>query len=130
MTERLRAGLKEARHLKGPWVFCDADGKLWSRGEADTPLRRAVRKAGLRKIGWHTLRHTFCSHLAMKSAPVRTIQELAGHASIMTTMRYMHLTESAAESAIRLLEKPYAESHVAQAAGPQLGHEVSLLKKR
>jgi len=48
-------------------------------------LRRAYRKAGLRKIGWHTLRHTFCSHLAMKGAPVRTIQELAGHATITTT---------------------------------------------
>lgn len=129
MTDRLRAALKAARHLKGPWVFCDADGEMWSRGQADTPLRRAFRKAGLRKIGWHTLRHTFCSHLAMKNAPVRTIQELAGHASIMTTMRYMHLTESAAESAIKLLETPAAVGHVAQAAGPQVGHKVSPLRK-
>lgn len=105
-TERLRKALKAARHLKGDWVFCNAKGKMWSRGEVDTPLRRARVKAGLRKFGWHTLRHTFCSHLAMKGAPVRTIQELAGHASITTTMRYMHLAESAAESAIRMLEAP------------------------
>ena len=74
MTERLRAALKAARHLKAPYVFCNSDLNRWSRGEADTPLRRATRKAGLRKFGWHTLRHTFCSHLAMRGAPVRTIQ--------------------------------------------------------
>lgn len=119
LTKRLCAALKAARHLKGPWVFCDMDGKMWSRGEADTPLRRAYRKAGLRKIGWHTLRHTFCSHLAMRGAPVRTIQELAGHASLTTTMRYMHLTETAAESAIDMLEQSGGPT-----AGPQSGPEV------
>lgn len=41
----------------------------------------------------------------MRGAPVRTIQELAGHASITTTMRYMHLTQSAADEAIRLLDQ-------------------------
>jgi integrase len=104
LTRRLVSALKAMRHLKSDWVFSDAKGALWSRGEADTRLRRAYRKAGLRKIGWHTLRHTFCSHLAMKGAPIRTIQELAGHASITTTMGYMHLTPSAARAAIDLLD--------------------------
>jgi len=110
MTSRLQRALKAARHLKGPWVFARADGKMWARGHAETPLRRAYKKAGLRKVGWHMLRHTFCSHLAMRGAPVRTIQELAGHASLTTTMRYMHLTESAADAAIRMLEQKPPES--------------------
>ena len=105
LSGRLVSALKSARHLKGEAVFADAVGAIWSRGEADTRLRRAYRKAGLRKIGWHTLRHTFCSHLAMLGAPVRTIQELAGHASITTTMGYMHLTPSASREAIALLER-------------------------
>ncbi|MBV9947788.1 MAG: tyrosine-type recombinase/integrase [Myxococcales bacterium] len=52
----------------------------------------------------HVLRHTFCSRLAMKGAPAKAIQELAGHQSLGTTLRYMHLSPAARESAIRLLD--------------------------
>ena len=52
------------------------------------------------------LRHTFCSHLAMRGAPARAIQELAGHRDLTTTQRYMHLSPAALDSAIRLLDSP------------------------
>ena len=52
----------------------------------------------------HILRYTFCSHLAMKGVPARAIQELAGHADVSTTQRYMHLSPAATEDAIRLLD--------------------------
>jgi site-specific recombinase XerD len=64
----------------------------------------AARAAKLRHRGIHTLRHSFCSHLAMRGAPARAIQELAGHADLRTTQRYMHLSPAALESAIRLLD--------------------------
>jgi integrase len=51
----------------------------------------------------HKLRRTFCSHLAMRGAPAKAIQELAGHENLMTTLRYMHLSPSARKSAISLL---------------------------
>jgi len=50
------------------------------------------------KPGVHILRHTFCSHLAMKGAPARAIQEFAGHQDLTTTQRYMHLTPAALEA--------------------------------
>jgi site-specific recombinase XerD len=50
------------------------------------------------------VRHTFCSHLAMRGAPARAIQELAGHKDLSTTQRYMHLSPAALDAAIRLLE--------------------------
>ena len=53
----------------------------------------------------HILRHTFCSHLAMRGAPARAIQELAGHQDLITTQRYMHLSPAAIEGAIRLLDR-------------------------
>jgi len=52
----------------------------------------------------HILRHTFCSHLAMRGAPARAIQEVAGHADLTTTQRYMHLSPAATEEVIRLLD--------------------------
>jgi len=42
----------------------------------------------------------------MRGAPARAIQELAGHSTVLTTQRYMHLSPAAIEAAIRLLEQP------------------------
>ena len=44
------------------------------------------------------------SHLAMRGAPARAIQALAGHQDLATTQRYMHLSPAALDAAIRLLE--------------------------
>ena len=72
-------------------------------------MRRAARKANV-KAGVHILRHTFCSHLAMRGAPARAIQELAGHKDLSMTQRYMHLSPAALDAAIRLLEQPNGPS--------------------
>jgi hypothetical protein len=48
--------------------------------------------------------------LAMRGAPARAIQELAGHPDLTTTQRYMHLSPAALEGAIRLLERGPAEA--------------------
>jgi site-specific recombinase XerD len=68
-------------------------------------MRRSARRANV-KVGVHILRHTFCSHLAMRGAPARAIQELAGHQDLATTQRYMHLSPAALDAAIRLLDGP------------------------
>ena len=64
----------------------------------------AMAKAGLPVAGPHSLRHTFCSHLAMRGAPARAIQELAGHSELGVTQRYMHLSPAALDAAIQLLD--------------------------
>ena len=53
---------------------------------------RACRKAGLGKISWHILRHTFASHLVMKGVPLKAVHELMGYATIEMTLRYAHLS--------------------------------------
>lgn len=73
-------------------------------------IEQAQRRAGLAVTGnAHILRHTFCSHLAMRGAPAKAIQELAGHENLMTTLRYMHLSPAARKSAIALLNERVEE---------------------
>jgi site-specific recombinase XerD len=68
-------------------------------------MSKAQRRAGLRATGAiHILRHTFCSHLAMRGAPALAIQRLAGHQNLSTTLGYMHLADGERERAIRLLD--------------------------
>ena len=49
----------------------------------NSPLRRALKQADIcreqGRIGWHDLRHTYASHLAMRGVPLTVIRELMGH---------------------------------------------------
>ena len=104
LTTRLTAALREARHLRGSRVLYRPSGEPFTEGAVTWAIVRAARRAGLHGNGPHRLRHTFCSHLAMRGAAPRAIQELAGHAHFTTTQRYMHLSPSALDGAIALLE--------------------------
>jgi len=105
MTSRLTAALNAIRHLRGPRVLYQREGGAVSANTLRSWMQRAQVRAGLPVTsGVHILRHTFCSHLAMRGAPARAIQELAGHADLTTTMRYMHLSPASLQQAILLLE--------------------------
>ena len=106
LSDELVVVLKAHRHLRGELVFCNKDGSLFSKGETKWPLWRACVRAGLRKIGWHSLRHTFASHLVMRGAPMKAVQELLGHQSLEMTMRYAHLSPDVRKDAVQLLDAP------------------------
>ena len=104
LTRRLGDALRNERHMRGPRVLCNGSGQPLTQKMFLTAITRAARCANV-KPGLHILRHTFCSHLAMRGAPARAIQELAGHRDLTTTERYMHLNPVAIENAIRLLDR-------------------------
>jgi integrase len=103
LTLRLAAALREHRHLRSPLVLCRENGMPLTRQQVQYRVKRAAKRAKLRE-GVHRLRHSFCSHLAMRGAPARAIQELAGHSELGVTQRYMHLSPAALDAAIRLLD--------------------------
>jgi integrase len=111
LTVRLTAALRDHRHLRGARVLCADNGKSLTQRLVQGLVQRAARRANLQAVGVHVLRHTFCSHLAMRGAPARAIQELAGHRDLSTTQRYMHLSPAALEGAIRLLDQRPALPH-------------------
>jgi len=100
------AALKKHRHLRGEYIFCKEDGSMFTKNESKHPLWRACKRAGLRSIGWHALRHTFASHLAMRGVPLKAIQELLGHSTIEMTMRYAHLSPTVKRDAVAQLDRP------------------------
>jgi integrase len=104
MTDALAAALVTASLVRGQPVIRRNDGRPVHPDELRRWLRSAQRQANVAlSQGPHVLRHTFCSHLAMRGAPAKAIQELAGHTNLTTTYRYMHLSPAAREGAIRLL---------------------------
>jgi site-specific recombinase XerD len=105
LSDHALVSLKRHRHLRGELVFCGMDGKALAKG-VQVPLWRACKRAGLRRIGWHVLRHTFASHLVMRGVPFKAVQELLGHATIEMTMRYAHLSPSARRDAVQALDAP------------------------
>lgn len=108
ITKALLAALTaiKATKLRGPYVLSRRDGKPFGAEYMNETIDRLTRIAKLAGCTWHTLRHTFCTRLAMRGADPKTIQTLAGHANLQTTMRYMHVVQGATDRAIALLDEP------------------------
>lgn len=103
LTDELYRMLMRRRRTTG-LVFVDDRGQRVNSRRFGREIAKACERAGIRKITCHALRHTFASHLAMRGAQVKAIQELMGHADIQTTMRYMHLAPSSLRETVNLLE--------------------------
>jgi len=86
----------------------DEERTAASRAEADGQLP-------------HPAAHVLLPPRDARSGAEGAIQELAGHAQLTTTMRYMHLAEGQKEQAIRLLERRPAAGQV---AGMEAGLEA------
>jgi integrase len=115
LSGELAAALAAHRRRRlhpGPLVFCADSGRMLGRQEARSPLERACRKAGLRNVGWHVLRHSFASALVVRGVPIKAVQELLGHATIGMTERYAHLSPDVRRDAVQLLD------------GAPFGHQV------
>ena len=105
LTARLAAALRQHQHLRGQRVLVNRDGRSFTLEMVEDQVRWAACRSGLEDDGVHILRHTFCSHLAMRRVLARAIQELAGHANPSMTQRYMQLSPAAVRGAIELLNQ-------------------------
>jgi integrase len=74
-------------------------------------MKGAVLKAGITKrfVRIHTLRHSYATHLLEEGVNLRVIQRYLGHASIETTMVYLHLTRKGHDDAVQIINSLMGE---------------------
>lgn len=94
------------RQKREGYVFTQEDGRLFTSGTQWKVLDTLRREAGVRKIGWHALRHTFATNLSNSNAPMRAVQKLLGHATLQMTERYAHVDRETLNTTIGLLHQP------------------------
>lgn len=115
LSERLLAELrtywKEMRPRE--WLFPGWHGPLTPRS-AQRVYADGLAAAGIQRgHGIHTLRHCFGTHLLEAGVDLRTIQVLMGHASVLTTTRYLQVSRTMLEgthSPLDLLPVPQAKA--------------------
>ena len=78
----------------------------------------ALKRAGLRPLRFHDLRHTFGTRMIAK-ADIRRVQEWMGHADVQTTMRYLHYVPRADDA--RLVAEAFALSEELGEGAPRCG---------
>jgi integrase/recombinase XerD len=95
LSEKILSQFKEivASGNANDYVFkSNRGGKLTER-TAQKVFETALKKAGIKKEAtFHSLRHSFATHLLENGVDVRFVQELLGHANIRTTQIYTKVT--------------------------------------
>jgi integrase len=87
------------------WIFQNEDGGFPDmKNLKDRHFHKCLQKAGLRRIRFHDLRHTFASLLIQNGEPLTYVKEQLGHSSIKITVDvYGHLVPGANRQAVNRL---------------------------
>ncbi|MGI9428186.1 MAG: tyrosine recombinase XerC [Bythopirellula sp.] len=101
---RRKVAAKEAQGRRAP-VFVNRFGTRLTSRSVGRLLEKHLKSAGLdNRTSPHTLRHSFATHLLDGGADIRSVQELLGHKSLVTTQIYTHVSTSN-------LKKAYEKAH-------------------
>jgi site-specific recombinase XerD len=94
LLDILRAYIRQSNPRPTVYLFeGDAAGERYSVRSAQTVFLEAKQKAGISKqVSFHSLRHSFATHLLEKGVDIRYIKDILGHFNIKTTERYTHVS--------------------------------------
>ena len=104
ILEQLRAYYKEYRPKI--YLFEGQYGGQYSARSVQQVFKNALQKAGInKKVGIHSLRHSYATHLLEQGTDIRFIQELLGHKDIKTTLIYTDVTNNSVRNVASPLDK-------------------------
>ena len=104
ILEQLRAYYKGYRPKI--YLFEGQDGRQYSARSTQQVFKNALQKAGInKKVGIHSLRHSYATHLLEQGTDIRFIQELLGHKDLKTTLIYTDVTNNSIRNVVSPLDK-------------------------
>ncbi len=87
-------------------VFAYPDGRPLDPSVLSHEFARIAKQAGLERVRFHDLRHTFASLMLLRGGKPKVISEALGHASVAFTMdTYSHIIEGMQSDAMALLDE-------------------------
>jgi len=100
--------LMEIPKAHDDYIFHGPDGNPLK--DIKRSFKTALKKAGIKDFHWHDLRHTSASHLLMRGASMKAVQEHLGHTTIGMTQRYSHLSRDFQKEEVNRLNGLCGES--------------------
>jgi integrase len=92
-----------------PYLFAKADGTRFV--DMKNGFDAARKRAGLRNVRWHDLRHTFASWFVQAGGDLYHLSRILGHASVQMTTRYSHLRTDDLHAELRRVAQKRTQEH-------------------